>query len=218
MLYKNGFPKQRLSYSEKSANDFKWAKDVTDNVILYSSPGGSSYDEAYDRKLSNYLLYNNVILQKDFERECNQLGIEVGQFKDEIKPYNKTYNKIQVLLGEELKRPFDFRTALVNSEAVQHKLEYKKYMLKSYMESQIAQYIQSIVGQAPQDPDQQQQYNDLVNQIVPPDKLDSHMASYRTRHERKANQILQYLIKAQSLKEKMNEAFKHGLIAGEEHV
>lgn len=216
MLYKNGFPKQRLSYSEKSKNDFQWAKDVTDNVILYSTPGSTQND--YDRKLSNYLLYNNIILQKDFERECNQLGIEVGQFKDEIKPYNKTYNKIQVLLGEEMKRPFDFRTALINSEAVQHKLEYKKYMLKSYMESQIASYIQSLIGPAPEDENQMQQYQEMSNQIIPPDKLDSYMASYRTKHEQKANQILQYLLKAQSLKEKMNESFKHGLIAGEEYL
>ena len=191
---------------------------MVDTIIATSTPGATARAQDYERKLSNYLLYNNVLSQRDFERECNPLGIDVGQFRDEIQPYNKTYNKIQVLLGEELKRPFDFRTFLVNSEAVQAKLEHKNHMLKQYMQKEVADLIQSLLGEQPTEEQQLQEYQQMANEIVPPDKLDQYMASYRTRHELKANQILQYLIKSQHLKEKMNDGFKHGLITGEEFV
>jgi hypothetical protein len=84
----------------------------------------------YDKKLSNYRLYNNIIDQKEFEKECNPLGFEVGQFEDEIKPYNKAYNKIQVLLGEELKRPFSYRTIISNSDGINEKQLAKTHKLK----------------------------------------------------------------------------------------
>ena len=111
-------PKQRVSLEEKLRDDKQWAKDIVDALCLYGDDFSDEGQEDYDRMLSNYLLYNNVIDQNDFERECNPLGIEVGQYKDEIMPYNKTDNKIQVLLGEELKRNVDFRSVIINEEGV----------------------------------------------------------------------------------------------------
>lgn len=55
---------------------------MIDNLLLnYASMEGgvNTYQSEYNRKLANYQLYNNILNQKDFERECNPLGIEVGQ-------------------------------------------------------------------------------------------------------------------------------------------
>jgi len=94
------FPKQRISYDEKIANDNAWGRRVIDLLILTdNSNGASDLETRYTRMLSSYQLYNNIINQADFEKDCNPLGIEVGQFQDEIKPYNKTPNKINALLG-----------------------------------------------------------------------------------------------------------------------
>jgi hypothetical protein len=133
MSYSGGisFPKQRLSYQEKIKNDRQWGKDMLDNLELYYHSSARTYDSntnkgrngrsEYQIKKSNYDLYNNILDQEDFVRECNALGIEVGQMIDEVKPYNKTPNKIAVLLGEELLRPFNYRAVLINSEGIKTK-------------------------------------------------------------------------------------------------
>lgn len=215
MILDRVFPKQRLAYSKKIADDRKWAKQMVDHLIInYVSDTNAVNNSTseYERKLSNYQLYNNVLNQKDFERECNPLGIEVGQFKDEIQPYNKTYNKIQTLLGEELARPLDYRTVLVNSDGIKSRQLQKDKLLKDFliyeMEKTIAQTTNN-----PQAMDAEQQ------PPINPEEIDNYMQnSYLDAKEHTANQILQYLIRKLGVKDSMNDAFKHGLISGEECV
>lgn len=114
-------PEQRKSMKEKMQDDFKWGKDCIQAIAIRTYQYNSNQNYFHtdvQRKISNYRLYNNQLDQQDFERECNPYGITSEEFQDKIQPYNKTYNKINVLLGEELKRPFNFRTYLVNSDAV----------------------------------------------------------------------------------------------------
>lgn len=190
---------------------------MVDHLLLHYASGGNAGDDttSYERKLANYQLYNNILNQKDFERECNPLGLEIGQFKDEIQPYNKTYNKIQVLLGEELKRPFNYRTVLTNTEGIRLKQMAAKQMLQQFIQTQVEQLIMQLSqGQEPTEEDQQ-----FIDGLVKPEELDRYMKTdYREAREELADQILDYLISKLSLKELMNDAFKHALIAGEEFV
>ncbi len=178
----------------------------------YIANNSNSELDRYSRMVSNYQLYNNILNQKDFEQECNPLGIEVGQFKDQIKPYNKTPNKINVLLGEEIKRPFNFKTVLINSEGIKSKQEHKKKLLQEFVDN----YVSSIL----------KKFNPEINtpdpntgEIIKPEHLDEYMKySYVDARERLANQILQYIIKKEAISDKRNDGFKHGLISGEEHI
>lgn len=202
MLHK--FPKQRLSLKEKQEDDNQWAKDTIDFILQH---GASPINKDYSRKLSNYQLFNNIINQEDFARECNPLGIDANQLSTAIMPYNKTYNKIQVLLGEELKRRFRFKTILVNSEGIKSKLEAKNLMLKQILESKIQQVIQNLSTS-------QQQHTPLNME-----DLDQYYnTSYQESREILMSKILKYLVQSLSIKEKMNDAFKHALLSGEEHV
>jgi len=130
-------PKQRVSFAEKSKNDYEWAKTTMQAIITDTS----SSDEDYYRKLSNYRLYNNVLDQRDYEKECNPLGLNVGQFKDSVQPYNKTYNKIQVLLGDELSRKFPYKAVLINTEGVRSKLLQRDAMIKQYVLTKIQNIV-----------------------------------------------------------------------------
>ena len=120
----------------------------------------------------NYKLFNNIINQKDFEAECNPLGIEVGQMEDEIKPYNKIPNKIQVLLGEELRRPFVYKAVLVSEDGIKSKLRRKNEMITQYVEGimQMAQLEaqQTVAKQQEQNgeisPEQAQQMQEQAQQ------------------------------------------------------
>jgi hypothetical protein len=211
------FPKQRLSYSKKSEDDFRWARKVMESLLQFSPAQkniASDYTSEYGRKLSNYRLYNNQLDQKDFERECNPLGLEVGQFQDSIQPYNKTYNKIQVLLGDELKRPFNYRAVLVNTEGVQSKLQKRDSLYRNYIYSQLQETVKSIgAAYVPELVDT------MTEHILPPEDIEKYMKySYRERREILAENILNYLTRKLSLKDKKNDAFKHALIAGEEII
>ena len=148
------FPKQRLPLTTKISSNYQWGQDMIDYLVQNNQDNPSTlhdYDTSksqevsnYQRKLSNYQLYNNQINQADFERECNPLGLQVGQMGDTIKAYNKTPNKIQILLGEDLKRPFNYRAILVNPEGIQSKMSDRNSLIRDYITQQVSTTVKSI--------------------------------------------------------------------------
>lgn len=199
------FQTQRLSLADKIKNNYEWCKNVADALFVDYS---SNFDSGYQRKLSNYQLYNNVLNQIDFERECNPLGLNVGQFKDEIQPYNKTYNKIQVLLGEELRRPFNYKVVLTNDEGIKSKLEFRNKLLKDYVMAKVTAIISKVYPEA-QSPEE----------VMEPAEIAKLMnTKYLDSREITASKLLTYLTKKLSIKERKNDAFKHALLSGEEVV
>lgn len=184
---------------------------MVDHIVQYGSYKSTheSKDSDYERKLSNYKLYNNQINQSDFERHMNPFGLNIGQNMVDIMPYNKTPNKIQVLLGEEIKTPFRFRTVLVNSEGIRAKELHKKELLKKILTTEIQSVIAQIKGSESED----------TSDLIDPRELEHYMSyTYQEAREKLASDMLKYLIRKDQLKEKKNEAFKHGLLSGEEII
>jgi hypothetical protein len=235
MMSGKRLPKQRVTLKKKLENEKQWAKDVIDYLCYYADEFSETDGASYRRKQSNYLLYNNVLNQEDFERECNPLGIEVGQFKDSIKPYNKTYNKIQVLLGEELKRKMDFKSVIVNSEGIKKKETMRTELLRQFIEREIEREKQRIMSRYEQQnpppqqgqgsPEQQQQIMEEyqqgmmgeVDKTLTPSEIEKYMSTeYQEAREILVQKILNYLVRHLDLRQVMNDSFKHGLIAGEE--
>lgn len=197
----------------------------------HATSHGNSYPNQssnYQRKLTNYRLYNNILHQQDFEMELNPYGLEVGKYQDEIKPYNKTYNKINALLGEEIKRPFDYRVAVINNEGVREKLGMQDEILRRELnqvldavQSKVRQEVSSMMDQGQIDPQQQaameQELENTVNSLLDPKNLDRLVKTdMRNAKEHKASQILDYLVRTLDVSFKKNESFKHGLITGEQ--
>jgi hypothetical protein len=210
------FPQQRLSFKEKIKDDFKWAKRTIDYVIRDSytlfNTESKVKDSRHSQMLNSYLLYNNVIDQTEFEADCNALGIEVGQYKDEIKAYNKIPNKINWLLGQEYKRAFNYKVVLVNSDGIKSKLEFKKKLLSEFVENYVTQNYAQVEPPQQQGQEQQQPSKSL-------EAIEEYMTyTYMDAKERLANQLMQFLLKKERLIDKKNDSFKHGLISGEEHV
>jgi hypothetical protein len=229
-------PQQTLTFKEKVKDDYQWAKEVINYLSEFADNQINRGSKDYARKLSNYLLYNNILDQKDFEQECNPMGLTVGKFKDEIKPYNKIYNKVQVLLGEELKRKLNFRSVLVNSDGIRSKEIKRTELMRRYLEQMIESEKQRLMQQfqqqnpipksSPQDPNAQrvqEQYQqkmmDSVNKVMNPEEIEKFMSTeYQEAREILVQKILNYLLREQDIPEKKNDAFKHGLIAGEEVI
>jgi hypothetical protein len=178
--------------------------------------------------LANYQLYNNILNQKDFEREFNPFGLQIGQFKDEIKPYNKTYNKIQVLLGEELKRPFDYRTVIINDDGIKTKLLERDLAIQDKVQQivdNIYKYIQSRASNSsnPEEMSEEekvtldQKIQETIDRIMSPEEIEKNFStSFIHKKERAASKVLRYLTVDQHITDKKNDAFKHALISGKE--
>lgn len=233
----NRLPKQSLSLSEKLKDNKQWAKDVINHLTFYADNHFDLDGRSYQRKLSNYQLYNNILNQADFENECNPLGLTIGEFKDAIKPYNKTYNKIQVLLGEELKRNLNYRAVLINGEGIRQKEIKRTELMRNYVEATIQKEKERLTkvfeqknGPAPQatedSPEAQRamedynnRLNDSINKVMDPKEIEKYMSTeYQEAREILVQKILNYITRKQDIKEKKNDAFKHGLISGEEGV
>ena len=90
--------KHKLSQSRKLADKAKWGRQYMD----YISPtylGNSTRWENTKRLAANYKLYNNEIDQDEFAKWCSPFGIDVGQYQEEIMPFNKIPNKANILIG-----------------------------------------------------------------------------------------------------------------------
>lgn len=205
------FPKQRLSFKEKAANDYQYGKDMIDLLSLTYANHDSNYSEDYKKKLSWYRTYNNEIRQEDFRADNNPLGIDVTKWEDNIRPYNKAYNKIQVLLGEELKRPLNYRTVLVNSEGIKSKQLEASKKLQDMVQEHMDQFIATINEG---DPEKAQEF--LQRSLDESELGKIKGSNFLSAKEHLANSILKYMVHEQRIKEKMNDGFKHGLIAGDE--
>lgn len=185
---------------------------------------------SYEEMEKNYKLFNNILNQKDFEAECNPLGIQVGQIEDEIKPYNKIPNKVQVLLGEELRRPFSYKAVLLSEDGIKSKLKKRDDMLEQYINAmmqqaqmeaqQIVMQQQAQQGEIPPEQAQQmqqqiqQQIQEIVDSALPPNLIDKYLnTTYQESAEIVANKLLNYLTQSLDLKSKKNDTFKHGLIS-----
>lgn len=226
-----GYPKQRYSYIKKSKDDFAWAKQCINFLVTtenFSNPVRYSRFEDYKRKASNYRLYNNQIDEEDMKKSLNDIVFNINQTQDTIQPYNKTYNKINVLLGEEFERKWNFKAIQLDPNGIKLKQKKKKELLRQYLlaelQKEIAQVQQNFQMQNPfqegMNPEEyEQQMQQETEKVLNPQEVDKYInTEYLTAHEIKANQLLRYLLEKEKLKLKKNQGFKNGLIAGEEFV
>lgn len=235
-------PPQRLSYKDKIKDDFDWAKQVIDSLtydtdIIFShniNAEPSANRRRYDKKLAAYKLYNNILDQERYQKECDIMGIATGKFQEEIQPYNKIPTKVQVLLGEELRRPFNYRVTVADGEGIRSKDANRKNGLISELEARVAELIQVMQEQMAQqaqlsemEPEQAEQaqaeMQERIQEIMSRIFSDRELLRYKKStfledREILAAKILRYLELSLNLRERMNDSFKHGLIAGEEFV
>ena len=246
------FPKQRLSYKQKSENDFEKVKQFINSIVRYheedfcltcdnkSNSNDTHSTNLQHRRLknmlSNYRLYNNQLDQEDFKEYCDSLGVkkEIGAVTNDIKAYNKTYNKINVLLGEEYKRPDNQKIVLINAEGIKSKAEYKNKLYRDLINASLQQEILKVKQQFPEIvpesyqseeayqqaiQEQEQQIQQMVDQVMDPEQIEKYMSeTYLDAKEIMVGDLLNYLYYKENIKEKKNDGFKHGLISGEEHA
>ena len=192
------FPAQKKPISKK--ND-KWRRKNIDAAEDMMFSLHQNLRRSFANKRINYDLYSNILDQEDIERICNPLqlqGLLVSPAK--MQNYPIVVPKIDLLVGESIRRPFDFVVRVGNDDAISSKESELQNMFLELITGQIQ------VGQ---------EAGEDVSQLID-DFQRFKSYEYQDLRERRATQILSHLNKEQRLPYKFSKGFKDALICGEE--
>lgn len=149
---------------------------------------------------TNYNLRADILDERDIEKAVNPWGIKGATFPAKMQNYPIANPKIDLLIGEEWKRRFDWRVTVVNPDAVSEKEQGQRAII----DSMIVEAIQS------ENYDEEEMAQELQKQAK--------WNKYETQdlRERRGTQYLQYLWKEQELQMKFNRGFEDALVGGME--
>ena len=156
-------PAQKLSMRQKTQD---WKEACVDYVIGQSdfNYGNSINGRTRTEEMQTYYdLYNSIYNEKDLLYVTNPFKQNDG-FPAAAQDYNIIKPKIDLLLGEETKRPFNFkvvRTSEIASSELQNKA---KQMLMDYV-------MATVMGNL--SPEDQQRYQQAIQsgEVVPPEQI-----------------------------------------------
>lgn len=193
----NGFPSQKKTRSQKTK---KWAEqcvNAADSEGLYQHEG---VRQVRKNKLINYNLYNGKIDRRDMELSINPHKTLAGYIPDELPHYPIAAPKIDLLVGEELKRRFDYKVVITNPDAVSQKEE----ELKEMWFARLIEYIQ--------DPNLEEEAMQEKMQ-----KFEKYLKyEWQDIRELTGTNILKHYYEEHNMKMIFNAGFKDALISGEE--
>ena len=151
-------PKQRISVAKKTKEWGKANIEEIEGIINTDSYNGRS---SRYRKQVNYDLYNGRLSRDDFEYVTSPHGLDADDFPAELQHYDIMSPKLNLLLGEEMKRPFNYRVISVGDDAVSLIAKKRVEMLTEILKTRIQlQLGVEVVGQeeAPKTPEEVERY------------------------------------------------------------
>lgn len=203
-------PPQKVAFSKKGKS---WKENCVEAVAGMGNSGTLNGRTSWSRKQINYDLVNSIFDEDDFNYVLDPYGQgkqKVGNQPAKLRDINLIVNKINLLKGEEMNRPFSHRVMSVNGEAVSARESKKKKMLHQVAMQMIAKELNESL-EPTIDPETGEEIPKTFEEV---DKYLSY--SHTDIREKWGNSILQYLKHKQNLELKFNEGWEHGLIAAEE--
>jgi len=188
------FPMQKLPLSKKTK---EWKEASFDGIIAREGSGLTGRASRRDIMLTAYDLYNGVFDETDLKYVTNPFKVEDG-FPAKMQNFNIIRPKIDLLIGEESKRPFNLKVIQTNDEVFSRLQEQKKQLL--------LEYASTVLGM-----------DDGSGQDITPEEIEKYMQkTYKTVAEETAYHSLNYLKEKLNLPNEFLKGWKDGLIAGEE--
>lgn len=206
-LYNSAFPRQKLPLSKKGK---KWQEDCVNYIIGEGNVTSGGNSTSYYGELQTYYnLYNSIFDEKDFKSITNPFKVEDG-FPATPHDFNIIRPKVDLLIGEETKRPLNFRVIRTSQEATSEMQEKEKQMILQYIEAAIT---------AKMSPEEAQQFQEQLQsgEIMPPEQIAKYMdKDYKDIVENTAYHSLTYLREKLDLDSEFIKGWKDGLISGRE--
>ncbi len=204
----NQFPLQRLPMSKKTQD---WKEACVDYIAGHSQ--GSSRDgnnrSRKEEMQTYYDLYNSIYSEKDLKYVTNPFKQQDG-FPAMAQDYNIIKPKIDLLLGEETKRPFNFRVVHTSDIATSEIQDKAKQMIIDYIQAT----IMSKLG-----PEEQARYQEALQsgEIMTPEQIQKYISKdYKDIAEITVYHSLNYLKNKLNITHEFFKGWKDALIGGEE--
>ena len=197
---KKGFPRQKKAYKEKS---LKWRKQHFEWVEEFIQMNNSPIRNSLEHKMRAFRAYIGNLVRADYTTVLNPGNLKSIEhtLPDEIEHMPIAVSYLDVLIGEEFDRRFEWKAIVTNPESISRIEDDKKKLLQ--------EEIMRLVEDTSIDEE------DAIKQL---EKFVKYLyTEYQDSREIRCNQLLKHFIKELDLKLKFNEGFKNVLIANEEH-
>ena len=192
----NSFPSQKKSKGQKTRGWYKQCVDSADSAGFFYE---ESTRDSRKNKIINLNLYNGRLDPTDMMEFINPDRLQLASIPDNVQHFPIVSPRIDVLVGEEAKRRFDYKVILANPDSISAKENEKADIIRSKIEELVKS-----------DKDEQEVEKELK-------KLEAYLKyDFQDFREIRANKILNYLYKTLRLSRVFNEGFKDALIQGEE--
>lgn len=197
MSVSNIFPSQKKSSSEKGK---LWRKDCingAESLILFNDDG---VRKSRKNKIINYNLYSDILDPDDVSNIIDPLRLDSSFTPAKMQNYPICNPKIDLLVGEEIKRKFDWRVRVINDDAISSK------------EKQLSQQLAGIIAEFYQ----KGSYNEeeLNKRLDEFQKYKTY--EFQDVKEQTGTWILKHLYEKQRMKSKWDQGFKDALLGAEE--
>lgn len=206
-LYNATFPQQKLPLSKKNE---QWQHDCVNYIIGEGNVvSGGMNKTAYGEMQTYYNLYNSIFDEKDFKRITNPFKVEDG-FPATPQDFNIIRPKIDLLIGEETKRPMNFCVVRTSQEAASELMDKEKELLMQYIMAAIT---------ARMSPEEAEQFQQQLQsgEVMPPEAIAKYMQKdYKDVIENTAYHTLVYLREKLTIDNEFIKGWKDALIAGTE--
>ena len=196
MTQTRNFPSQKLPLSKKGK---VWRRNHLDWADNNSYLNSSTVRRKLKHKRINLNLYNGKVDVKDMKLILNPGGLEQFFVPDAIQHYPIITPRVNVLVGEEKRRKFDWSISITNADTISKIKEDKKKLI----DARLMEMLQSDVS----DDELEQElikYGDYIN------------FDYQDVREKRANLLMRNYISKLDMKILFQQGFKDALIMGEE--
>ena len=195
-------PSMVVAEKEKTKD---WCRQVLNAVTGYMGSEGGSYHTSRTKDIRNYQIYNGQLSQGDYSYITEQYGLT---YPARLVNYPIITPKVDLLLGEELRRPMDMKVTTVNKSAVIRKHDHKVGMM---MKSLLQDFHNEM---------KEEMNIDILQEgegMPVPEDIETYMKyNYREMVEETAQDGLEYVSNRYNLKDVFKEGFRDLLVTGKE--
>tara|TARA_Y100001973_G_scaffold64832_1_gene94814 strand:- start:1014 stop:3320 length:2307 start_codon:yes stop_codon:yes gene_type:complete len=183
-----------------------WCRQVLNAVTSYMGSEGGHYSSTRSKDIRNYQIYNGQLSQGDYSYITEQYGLT---YPARLVNYPIITPKIDLLVGEELRRPMDMKVTTVNKAAVIRKHDHKvslmmRELLSDFHDEMKEKMSFDILGEGP-------------TSMPIPEDIETYMKyNYREMIEETAQDGLEYISNRYNLKDVFKEGFRDLLVTGRE--
>ena len=193
----HSFPAQQLPFSKKGK---KWRRQCVDFACDNTFLSTAAHRNSVLHKTLNYDLFNGKLHMDDLEMVLNPTGLKDDLVPETIQHFPIMNSKLEVLVGEEYKRVFDYKAIVTDYNSISEISENKT--------KQLLQSLQQLVQDTASSEEQANQKLEELTRY--------YTYTWQDFKEARANMLLHHYDEVNPFAVMFNEGFKDAEIVGEE--